>query len=232
MMRTLLGALLVLALAGCNEEDEGRETESGSAVTSGADSSEEQAADDGGGAMDGAAATDTAASDASGADGSSEVSQDAIDSCIDRLRSVEGATGGTVTRTEFSEANSLVMLEDASGKTWRCIVSNDGSNPSLEAEDAAAAGEDPTSADDGGGAMDGASTDAAMPISGSPADVTDFQGAPAGQAAADLQSLGFESLRSEGPTTYWFNRETGACARITTSDGILSEVVMLPAEDC
>lgn len=75
-------------------------------------------------------------------------------------------------------------------------------------------------------------TEPDMPSVGSSSDVTSFEGARAGQAEGGLQALGFEAIRSEGLTTYWFNRETGACARITTSDGRYSDVTMLPAEDC
>lgn len=71
-----------------------------------------------------------------------------------------------------------------------------------------------------------------MPSAGSPTDVTDFVGAPAGQAEGGLRALGYEAIRSEGLTTFWFNRATGACARITTSNGRYSDVTMLPAEDC
>lgn len=60
-----------------------------------------------------------------------DVSQDAIDACIDRVRAEVGG-GGTVTYTEFSEANSMVLLEDSSGSEWRCIVSNDGSMAAIE----------------------------------------------------------------------------------------------------
>ncbi|OSQ42533.1 hypothetical protein [Marivita geojedonensis] len=71
-----------------------------------------------------------------------------------------------------------------------------------------------------------------MPTVGSSTDVTSFEGARAGQAEGGLRALGYESIRSEGLTTYWFNRDTGACARITTSEGRYSDVTMLPAEDC
>jgi len=60
-----------------------------------------------------------------------DVSQDAIDACIDRVRAEVGG-GGTVTYTEFSQANSLVMLRDSSGAEWRCLVSNDGRDPYIE----------------------------------------------------------------------------------------------------
>lgn len=224
MKRLILGTVVMLALAACNEDEETEtiETESSAAPAASqpATPTENTAtADDAGGAMDGAPAMT-----------SSEVSQDAIDSCIDSLRATAGPIGGTVTSTEFSEANSLVMLEDANGGVWRCIVSNDGSNSSVEAVGGAPVTEDTATADDGGGAMDGAET--AMPSTGSPTDVSDFVGAPAGQASGGLQALGFEAVRTEGLTTWWFNRDTGACARITTSDGVFSEVTMLPAEDC
>jgi len=71
-----------------------------------------------------------------------------------------------------------------------------------------------------------------MPSVGSSTDLTEFEGARAGQAEMGIQALGFEAVRSEGLTTYWLNGETGACARIRTSDGRYSEVVMLPVGDC
>ena len=70
------------------------------------------------------------------------------------------------------------------------------------------------------------------PAVGSETDLTAFQGARAGQAEMGIQKLGYESIRSEGLTTWWFNRETGACARIVTDQGRYSSVTMLPAEDC
>lgn len=73
---------------------------------------------------------------------------------------------------------------------------------------------------------------AGRPAVGNEYDVTSFEGAKAGQAEGGLRNLGYEPIRSEGLTTYWFNRSTGACARITTSDGRYSSVTMLPAQDC
>lgn len=73
---------------------------------------------------------------------------------------------------------------------------------------------------------------AGAPAVGSSSDLSSFVGARAGQAEMGIQNLGYEAIRSEGLTTYWFNRSTGACARITTSDGRYSDVTMLPAEDC
>lgn len=73
---------------------------------------------------------------------------------------------------------------------------------------------------------------AGRPAVGSEYDLTAFQGARAGQAEMGIRNLGYELVRSEGLTSYYFNRSTGACARITTSNGRYSSVTMLPAEDC
>ncbi|WP_245626782.1 hypothetical protein [Aestuariivita boseongensis] len=247
MKQMLTVVLLALALTACNEEED---TSSDTATSVTTESSQSAApaentatADDGGGAMDGASTENTATADDGGGamDGASdtggagvnisEVSQDAIDACIDAVRATNGAVGGTVTGTEFSEANSLVMLQDANGGEWRCLVSNDGSNATAEQINAAASGEDTTAADDGGGALDGANSETVSPV-GSPTDLSAFVGARGGQAEGGLRALGFEAIRSEGLTTFWFNREVGACAKITTSDGVFSEIIMVPAEDC
>ena len=71
-----------------------------------------------------------------------------------------------------------------------------------------------------------------LPSVGSSTDLTAFEGARAGQAEMGIQNLGYELIRSKGLTSYWFNRSTGACAAITTSNGRYSKVTMLPAADC
>ena len=76
------------------------------------------------------------------------------------------------------------------------------------------------------------STEPGLPAVGSSTDLTAFEGARAGQAEIGIQRLGYEPIRSEGLTTFWFNWDTGACARITTANGRYSSVKMLPAEDC
>ncbi len=70
------------------------------------------------------------------------------------------------------------------------------------------------------------------PSVGSSSDLSAFQGARAGQAEMGIRNLGYEPIRSQGLTTYWFNRATGACAEVVTSDGRYSSVRMLPAGDC
>ena len=81
-------------------------------------------------------------------------------------------------------------------------------------------------------ACDDSSSSSVQPTVGSSSDLSAFQGAPAGQAEMGIQNLGFELVRNDGLTNYWFNRETGACAAITTSQGVYSSVTMLPAADC
>ncbi|AXI44477.1 hypothetical protein C1J02_17495 [Sulfitobacter sp. SK011] len=70
------------------------------------------------------------------------------------------------------------------------------------------------------------------PAVGSSSDLSSFQGARAGQAEMGIQNLGYELIRTQGLTQYWFNRSTGACAEMTVGDGRYQSVRMLPAEDC
>ncbi|MEW9807851.1 hypothetical protein ABUE31_17825 [Mesorhizobium sp. ZMM04-5] len=79
--------------------------------------------------------------------------------------------------------------------------------------------------DDGGGST-------SAPAVGSASDLSQFQGARAGQAEMGIQNLGYEAVRTQGLTTWWFNRSTGACAQIVTSNGRYSSVTMLPSGDC
>ncbi|WP_108263620.1 hypothetical protein [Mangrovicoccus ximenensis] len=82
------------------------------------------------------------------------------------------------------------------------------------------------------GCVEETGSSAGTPAVGSSSDLSSFEGARAGQAEMGIQNLGYEPIRSQGLTTWWFNRSTGACARITTADGRYSDVTMLPAEDC
>ncbi len=77
-----------------------------------------------------------------------------------------------------------------------------------------------------------ATVEPGRPAVGSEYDLSAFEGARAGQAEMGIRNLGYEAVRSQGLTTWYFNRQTGACARITTSDGRYSDVTMLPAQDC
>ena len=75
---------------------------------------------------------------------------DADNACIDHLREVGGPDGqsGVILSSSFSEAGTLVMLEDAGGTKWRCIAYSDGAIGEMSVVDAA---------DDGEGAMAGSS---------------------------------------------------------------------------
>ena len=74
----------------------------------------------------------------------------AQDACIDHLRKVGGpdGQGGEVLSSSGSEAGTLVMLRDKGGTTWRCIAYKDGAIGEMSVVEGA---------DDGGGAMAGAS---------------------------------------------------------------------------
>ena len=76
------------------------------------------------------------------------------------------------------------------------------------------------------------SRDPGQPAVGNASDLSAFEGARAGQAEMGIQNLGYDLIRSEGLTSYWFNRDTGACARITTAEGRYSDITMLTSQDC
>jgi hypothetical protein len=78
----------------------------------------------------------------------------------------------------------------------------------------------------------GTASETGRPSVGSEYDVSEFEGARAAGGESGLRALGYEPVRTEGLTSWWFNRATGACARVTTSNGRYSDVTMLPSEDC
>jgi hypothetical protein len=77
-----------------------------------------------------------------------------------------------------------------------------------------------------------ASVPAGKPMAGSASDLSVFEGARAGQAEMGIRNLGYELIRTQGLTQFWFNRSTGACAELRVGDGRYQSVRMLPAEDC
>lgn len=77
-----------------------------------------------------------------------------------------------------------------------------------------------------------ASVETSRPAVGNEYDLSSFEGAKAGQAEMGITNLGYELIRTQGLTQYWFNRSTGACAEITVGDGRYQSVNMLPAQDC
>lgn len=121
-----------------------------------------------------------------------------------------------VSSEPYQGGGRFVRADIGRGELWQCIAYSDGSTGELQF---LAAGETP-------------SATVGRPAVGSEYDLTEFEGARAGQGEGGIRALGYEPIRSEGLTTFWFNRQTGACARITTSQGRYSSVNMLPAEDC
>ena len=102
--------------------------------------------------------------------------QEAIDGCIDKLRAVggpDGRAGGQVLSSEFSEAATLVMLRDAGGTVWRCLAYSDGTVGEMSVSQAA---------DDGGGAMAGATG----PSRGEPTTATERVRFDKGTSGAEL----------------------------------------------
>lgn len=100
---------------------------------------------------------------------------------------------------------------------WQCMVSNDGI-----VQQVMFVGDDSA----------GVPTIDSRPAIGSATDLTAFEGARAGQAEMGIMNLGYELVRSEGLTSFWRNRNTGACARITTSNGRYSDLAMVPGSNC
>lgn len=82
------------------------------------------------------------------------------------------------------------------------------------------------------GCVEVAPAEPGVPSVGSKYDLSAFEGARAGQAEMGIMALGYEAVRYKGLTAFWLNRETGACARITTADGRYSNIKMLPTGDC
>ncbi|TMV08909.1 hypothetical protein FGK63_07255 [Ruegeria sediminis] len=73
---------------------------------------------------------------------------------------------------------------------------------------------------------------ASLPPVGTATDLTAYQGEPAAQLETSIRALGYERVRTNDTTAFWFNRETGACARIETNEGRYTAIDMLPAQDC
>lgn len=115
------------------------------------------------------------------------------------------------------------------GELWQCIAFADGSTGEISY---LGAGGTATQLPSSGTATQLPSSPPGRPAVGSEYGLTEFQGARAGQAEMGIRSLGYEPVRSRGLTTWWFNRQTGACAEIVTSQGRYSSVTMLPAQDC
>lgn len=59
---------------------------------------------------------------------SSDVSTAAVDACVEAVKAETGEADVVVTSSEFSEANSIVMIGVGETRApWKCLVSSDGS---------------------------------------------------------------------------------------------------------
>ena len=136
-MRLIVSALSVavlVGLAGCSEDKPAEPAKP--AATEPAIPPSTPATDNKGTApsTDAAAPADQSEAptkDTAAASSSSDVSQAAIDAC---LAAVDAETDGNVAvlSTEFSEANSMVMVGVGADRApWKCLVSNDGTGAEI-----------------------------------------------------------------------------------------------------
>jgi hypothetical protein len=70
------------------------------------------------------------------------------------------------------------------------------------------------------------------PQYGSTSDIADFRGARAGQAEFGLQGRGYQLVRSQGLTGFWWNQNTQTCASIVTSNGRYQSVTTASRDEC
>ncbi len=135
-------------------------------------------------------------STASVAPSSSDVSGAAQQACLSAVSNQTNERNVSVMSTEFSQANSLVMVGVGANRApWRCLVSNDGvvqevmftGDDSAGVDQSAAPAENTATADDGGGAMAGSEA----------ATADDGGGAMAGStAASDVSDAAVQACRS------------------------------------
>lgn len=142
---SILSVVLLIGVAACSEEEETTEqsaptsqsepatTEAPAAETPAAEAPTTQAPATQAPAAEAPAAeapaTQAPASGdtTSGDTTASEVSDAAINACLSAVRQETGEADVAVLSTEFSEANSLVMIGvGAQRAPWKCLVSNDG----------------------------------------------------------------------------------------------------------
>jgi len=79
----------------------------------------------------------------------------------------------------------------------------------------------------------GYNNNSAQPVPGqTPAALSDFVGARAGQAEDDLVRRGYVLRKTQGLTSYWEETATGGCVSILTNDGRYQSLVYVPAGAC
>lgn len=72
----------------------------------------------------------------------------------------------------------------------------------------------------------------AVQPAGDGSDLAGFVGAKAGQAENGLRVRGYNLVRTEGLTAFWYNPSNRTCARIVTSQGKYSSVTAVPLTNC
>jgi hypothetical protein len=68
--------------------------------------------------------------------------------------------------------------------------------------------------------------------SGSVSDISDLEGARAGQAERGLERRGYQVIKTQGLTAYWWNAFTQTCAEIVTDDGRYKSIKAASESDC
>jgi len=102
-------------------------------------------------------------SETGGNAGGSDVSGAAVEACVAAVTDQTGDGNVSVTSTEFSEANSLVMLGVGDNQApWRCLVSNDAQVLEITFSGDDSAGVADTPADTGGSDVSAAAVDACL----------------------------------------------------------------------
>lgn len=112
----VLCAALLLGVAACSEEEE-QKSEQEQAPTTQSEPAKTESQE----------AAPTTQAPAQSDTSTSEVTDAATDACLAAVKEQTGESDVAVLSTEFSEANSLVMVSvGAQRAPWKCLVSNDG----------------------------------------------------------------------------------------------------------
>ena len=159
-----------------------------------------------------------------GSSGSRQATSAAESACMAAVnRQYGGKYDVRGSRSEYSEANSLVMVEanPVGGMTerWRCLVSNDG-----KVQDLSVAQGKPDVAGQG---MQ------ANPLS---SEVRALQGMRAANLDSEMNRLGFRNVGGyqSGATAYstWWNPRGEQCAKVETREGRVADIEAIYAGNC
>lgn len=160
-----------------------------------------------------------------GSSGSRQATSAAESACMAAVnRQYGGKYDVRVSRSEYSEANSLVMVEanPVGGMTerWRCLVSNDGQVQDLSLAQGKPAG-------GGGQGMQ------ANPLS---SEVRALQGMRAANLDSEMNRLGFRNVggyqSGGGAVSTWWNPRGEQCAKVETREGRVADIEAIYAGNC